>query len=472
MKLLNRYSILLTVLGVILLGSCTPDETNPCPDIQFSVDIDSVNNTVAIKAEGIEDLTYQWYVNDVLIDSVNLDDITDDIFDFEFEPGTYNVCITAQSEQCDRTLEFCQEVEIPDPNQEECLGLQFRTDKKSDHAYKFFAEFDGIENVEYTWWVNDDSIKTEPLGADRAHFIEWEFPVGEHIVCIVAESEDCGEVEYCKEIVVEQVCPEELFFEKVEQEGHNTYKFIAEFENQDHTPYVWYINDDIVDKENFEDFDTDHKLFWQFDPGVYTICIVAELEGCDDVEFCIELVVENDCLEEVFFDYEKENDNIYVFHSDFEGMEHAPYKWIIDDEIVDKENFDGFDTDHKLVWDFDPGEYSVCIVTDQEGCESVEYCETVVVDEVCREISFTGAQDEGTNTFTFTADFDGKDDVTYIWTVYINDVKQGDEVREAGSNDDHQFSWEFDEGVEYEICLRQDGDCDESQLCKVFSLPN
>lgn len=472
MKLLNRYSILITVLGVILLGSCTPDEANPCPDIQLEIEVDSANSEVTIKAEGIENLTYQLIINDVLIDSVDIGELAENIFDLEFEPGIYNVCITAQSEQCDRTLEFCQEIEVPDPNQEECLGLQFRTDQKSDHVYKFFAEFDGIENVEYTWWVNDDSIKTEELGSDRVHFLEWEFPVGEHVVCIVSESPDCGEVEYCKEIVVEQVCPEELFFEKVEQEGHHTYKFIAEFENQDHIPYVWYINDDIVDKENFPDFDTDHKLFWQFGPGEYTVCIVAELEGCDDVEFCVEFIVENDCVEEVFFDYEKETDFIYVFHSDFEGLETTPYKWIINDEIVDKENFDGFDTDHKLVYDFDPGEYNVCIVTDQDGCESVEYCEAIIVEENCREISFTGTQDAGTPTFTFTADFEGRDDVTYIWTVYINDVKQGEEKREAGSTDDHQFSWQFDEGVEYEICLRQDGNCEESQLCKVFSLPN
>ncbi len=472
MKLLNQYSILLTVLSVILLGSCTPDEANPCPDIQFSVDIDSTNNSVTIKAEGLENLSYQWYVNDVLIDSVNLDEVTDDTFDFEFEPGTYNVCISAQSAQCDRSLEFCQEVVIPDPNREECLGLVFQTDQIDNYVYKFVADFEGIENVVYTWWVNEDSIKTEPLDSDRSHFLEWDFEPGEHLVCIVSQSDECGgEVEYCKEILVEVECPTELFFE-AEEDGHNTYVFFAEFESQDHIPYKWYINDEVVDKENFDGFDTDHKLFWQFDPGEYTVCVVAELEGCDDVEFCIDLTVENDCVETAFFDWEKETDYIYVFHSDFEGQEHAPYKWIINDEIVDKENFDGFDTDHKLVFDFDPGTYNVCILTDQEGCDAIEYCETIVVEENCREISFTGTQEAGSNTFVFTADFEGKDDVTYIWTVYVNDVKQGEEVREAGSSDDHQFSWQFDQGVTYEICLKQDGNCDEAQLCKEFSLPN
>ena len=410
MKLLNRYSILLTVLSVILLASCNPDE-NPCPDVEFSVDVDSTTNTVTIKTEGLENLSYQLYVNDVLVDSVTLDDINDGVFDFQFEPGTYNVCVVAQSDQCGASIEFCQDVEVPDPFREECLGLNFRADQRDNFDYKFFAEFEGIENVAYTWRVNGDSIKTEPLDSDRTHFLEWDFEPGEHIVCIVAESDACGEVEYCKEIVVEQVCPTELFFEK-EEDGHNTYFFFAEFENQEHTPYVWYINDDIVDKENFDGFDTNHKLFWQFDPGTYSICIVSEQDGCDEVEFCIELVIEEECVETVFFDWEIDDNGKYIFHSDFEGMSYTPYKWIIGDDIADKENFDDVETDHKLFREFVPGTYSICILTEQEGCDPVEYCETITVVEPCHEVSFTGAQDEGTDNFTFTADFDGKEDVT------------------------------------------------------------
>ena len=55
--------------------------------------------------------------------------------------------------------------------------------------------------------------------------------------------------------------------------------------------------------------------------------------------------------------------------------------------------------------------------------------------------------------------------------MYVDDVKQGEEIREAGSDDDHQFTWAFSQGVIYEICLRQDGECDEAQLCQEFSLP-
>lgn len=470
MKLLNRYNTLLTVFLAMILSSCFTDD-NPCPDVGIGVEVDSVNMTATITLDGLENLDYQVFVNEVLVDEANLDSINNESFSFNFEPGTYDVCIRAESDQCDRSLEVCQEIVILDPNREECLGLEFTVDQLDDHQYKFIADFEGIENILYTWYVDDDSVQTESLDSDRTHQLLLDLGVGEHTVCIVAETDDCGEVEYCQTIVVDQVCPTELFFEK-EEDGHNTYFFFAEFENMDHVPYKWFINDDEVDRENYPDRDTDHKLFWQFNPGEYSICIVSDVDGCEAVEYCIELVVEVDCVEEVYFDYEQEADTVYVFYAEFEGKTSTPYKWLIDNEVVDVENFDNSDTDHKLIWGFDPGTYTVCLITDQDGCEVVEYCESVTVEKTeCVDLSFTGDQEDGTNVFVFTADFEERDDVTYIWSIYINDDFQGDEVREAGSDDDHQFVWQFEPGVEYVVCLKQDG-CQDTKLCQVYSIPD
>ncbi len=735
MKLLKPFTLISLIASVFILESCQEDEPNPCPDVLFTIDIDSTDYSYTITAEGIENLVYAWFVNDHIVDSVGIGDSIDHTFDFELVPGTYEVCIKAESIDCNKILEFCQEVIIPDASDRNCLGLEFDFEKRSDHLFEFTAAFEGINDLEYTWYVDGDSLKTESLGSDRTHLLEREFDGGIHSICIVAYSETCGLVEFCKEIYagegdcpalhfetekmednkylfvadfagkeevqykwfigdeivdvenfegqltdhklkwtfepgeyyvcivvetdrceevvfceeisvprascpapdlffeieftsdsthlfvaefpdmdstrykwqingdivdkenyegydtdhqliwdfypgyykvclvvynegcepvkycreieIDGYCPQELSF-RHEQENDHSYLFVAEFEGKEHVPYKWFIGDEIVDKENFEGYDTDHKLFWQFGSGTYLVCIVSFAEGCEEVEYCEEIVIDRPCPTELFFRSEQEAHNAYYFFADFEGMEHAQYKWYIDDEIVDKENFDGYDTDHKLLWDFEPGTYNVCIVLDTEGCETVEYCEQLTVEQFCpaelffhseeeadsayifyadfegmeltpykwyindeivdmenfdgsdtdhkliwddfepgiytvcivsmvdgcetveyceeieitppciEDISFTGVKDESSNTYTFSVDFEGKDDVTYILSIYVSDDLQQSFVREAGSTDGHDFQWDFVPGTVYEVCLRQDGGCGDFQVCQEF----
>ncbi|MEQ8626087.1 hypothetical protein [Ekhidna sp.] len=382
MRLLKSYGIATVILTALLMSACNSDE-NPCPGVNLEVEIDSANMTAHVFATGLEDVAFDLFVNGQLIESFDAGELDTTEFDLQFEPGEYKVCINAESESCDQKIEGCVEFVIEDPNKEECIGLAFSSDKQSDYDYKFFAEFDGRDDIEYAWYVNGDMVKEEPLNDDRTNYLEWDFAAGTHTVCIKAENDECGEVEYCQEIVIEQYCPEEVSFE-AEEDNPYTYYFYANFDGKDHVAYDWYVNDDLVEHENKDGHETDHKLIWQFNPGTYNICLVLSQEGCDDIEYCEEIVIEG---------------------------------------------------------------------------------------EECKELSYTADLNTETDTYTFTADFDGRDDVTYIWKVYINDDFLGSEVREAGSQDDHQFSWTFEEGVEYEICLIQDGGCTEAQVCNIYSLP-
>ena len=373
--------MLTIILAVLLISACNTDE-NPCPGVEVDVEIDSANLTAHIVASGLDDVAFDLYINDQLVESVEAGELDTTEFEYQFEPGEYKVCISAESETCDQRIEGCIEFVIEDPNKEECLGLNFRKDQIDNYNYKFFADFEGIENIAYDWYINEDLVKSEPLSDQRTNFLEYEFEPGEYTICIVAETDACGEVAYCNEIVVEKVCPEEVFFE-AEKENEYTYIFYADFPEKEHVQYVWYVNDEPVDEENEEGQETDHKLFWQFDAGIH----------------------------------------------------------------------------------------SVCLVTNDEGCQEIEYCETIeVAAQDCRTISYTSDLNEENNTYTFTADFEGRDDVTYIWKVYINDDLQGEEVREAGSDADHQFEWTMEPGVEYEVCLKEDGNCLENQVCNVFSI--
>lgn len=469
MKLLNKFGMITTVLIVVLLSACNTDES-PCPGVGVEVEIDSANLTAHVVATGLEDLDFDLYVNDVLVESVTAGELTDTSFDFEFEPGEYKVCIVAESESCDQRIEGCVEFKIEDPNVDECLGLRFSKEPINDFRYKFFADFEGMETIAYDWYVDGELVDSEPLTDNRDNLLEYEFAPGTYSVCIAATTEECGEVEYCREVVIEEECVEEVSFE-TEMENTHYYYFYADFPEKEFTKYKWYVDDELVDVENVEGEDTDHKLFWEFDLGTHTICLVTDQDGCESVEYCEEIVVEERCAEEVYFDWEKENTFSYFFYADFPEKDHTKYKWYINDEVVDVENAEGEETDHKLFWQFDEGTYNVCLVTDQDGCETVEYCEEIVVEAVdCVTMSYTSDLNTETNTYTFTADFEARDNITYIWKVYINDDFQGSEVREAGSDDDHQFQWQMEPGVEYEICLIQDGGCLDQQVCNVFSV--
>ena len=382
MRLLKSYSTVVIVFIGIMMSACNTDE-NPCPGISLEVDIDSTNYIASLSASGLNELAFDLFINDQLVKSFDVGELDSVDLTYQFEPGEYKVCVSATSESCDREIEGCVEFTIEHPNKEECLGLQFRTDSIDNYTYKFYADFDGIEETAYAWIINGDVVKEEELNSDRTNYLKWDFEAGEHTICIVAENDECGEVEFCQVIVVE-----------------------------------------------------------------------------------------NECVEEVAFEVEKDNTFSYYFYADFEEKEHVKYKWYVNDELVEVETPGDEETDHKLYWQFDNGTHNVCLVSDQDGCESVEYCETIeVASEECVELSYDAelTETDSTDFYTFTADFEGKDDVTYIWKVFINDDFQHQEVREAGSDDDHEFIWYMEPGVEYEICLKQDG-CVEDQVCEIFSV--
>ncbi|MFY0598544.1 MAG: hypothetical protein JXR03_02655 [Cyclobacteriaceae bacterium] len=564
MRFLKLASSVITVASMLLmLASCEP-EALPCQDLQFTVDVDDETRQYTISAdfEGIEELVYGWYVNDQLVETEDLNGDRDNIFNFELAPGTYNVCIKAESAECDELIEFCLEVVVEGTSKsDDCPELAFGSEQISENKYLFEADFDGMDSVAFVWYVNGDSIESEPLGADRFHKFDWEFEEGVHSVCIKAENDRCEKLEFCKEIVIGQrKCPELHF--SAEKENESTYFFFADFEGKENTSYKWLIDDEYVDKENHEGTETDHKLVWQFDAGEHVVCIIVETDECEEVEYCEEVVIEGKCPE-LEFTAEPDGDFAYLFTATFEGREDIKYKWWIDDDLVDYENYEDKETDHKLYYQFNPGTYQVCMVAyESDLCEEVEYCKEITIEgdktcenlyfketrtddgnwkfiadfegieklewygwyidgelienegtlhdgdnylyhdfteegvyEVClftetedcpegaeycesvevkfgsndcADILFDAERDGENLAYFFTANFEGRDDVDYKWTVYAGDDYQGGEERAADSNDDHKLYWQFETGVEYTVCLKQEGGCEGRKVCEEF----
>lgn len=459
------------VIMLMVLAACESDLPERCPDLQFTLNVNSDSTEYSITADldGIEDLIYGWYVNDTLVETEGLDEDRDHIFNLDFPPGTYTVCVIAQSTECGGEVEFCEDITIRGRTDEDCPELEFSTDRQSDHKYLFTAHFEGMERLEYIWYVDGDSIESEPIDGERHHKFDYVFRPGTHLVCIKARTEECGELEFCKEIVIEEgECPEPEF--TVERDGDFAYFFTAIFEGKEHTQYKWYIDGTFVDKENFEGHDTNHNLYWQFGPGTYSICVeTVATDACEAKEYCKEITLEGTATgcPDLYFGYDHQGDNQYKFIADFEGRDTLTYyAWYVDGGLVEEENAEG---DDYLIWNFEPGVYEVCIKTETEECpEGAHYCKEILVENrECIDVSYTAEEVEG--GYKFTADFEQRDYTTYIWKVFINDEFQGEEIRYAGSDDDHEFFWTFESGVVYEVCLKQD-DCQDAIVCQEFSI--
>lgn len=177
---------------------------------------------------------------------------------------------------------------------ERCPQLFFNTDFSGGTRYVFTADFVGIEHLfSYDWFINDDFVERDGVGVGGDNQLAETFAPGEYEICIKATTDDCVVgVEYCQFIVVEDPCPE-LSFE-VEQINDFTFKFIANFELKDQLVYTWSIFrlDDLIFEE-VEEQGGDNILEFQFDPGTYNVCIIAETEDCPEgVEFCEDIIIE------------------------------------------------------------------------------------------------------------------------------------------------------------------------------------
>ncbi|WP_421876193.1 hypothetical protein [Marinoscillum sp.] len=253
-------------------------------------------------------------------------------------------------------------------------------------------------------------------------------------------------------------CPE-LFMDYVKR-NDGLFEFTASVNKAN--AFDWFIDNQFIQSGTPDSNTLTKKL----EPGFHEVCIKAFSEDCVEGEvYCLEFVVEDPCPS-LFFDYEERSYGHYFFEANFERMfDLESYKWLINGVIKDEEGtIQGDSSDHQFEYQFEPGRYTVCLKTTTDECpEGAEYCKEINV-ECVEELSY--AWDLETFGYTFTADFELRDQVTYIWYAYIGDTLVKEEVREAGSNDDHDFLVEMERGVEYTICLRQDGGCADKEICE------
>jgi len=255
-----------------------------CPEVRFDIEPLSENTFQIIPDFEIRNGDESFFsIDDQVITDVV---INGEPFDREFTAlGTYEVCIKVVTRDCPEGVKVCKEIVVASI----CPDLKFEaTQEQSTFSYNFEANFPEINEVVYSWVVDDQIIEENDGGANGDNRFTFQFTPGIHNVCITTETPSCPNgTEFCEQIIV---CPE-LLFESQQQGNSTTYDFFAEFLGMENVTYQWTINDEVQETDG--GVEGDNTFTFQFTPGAtYEVCIITEIAGCTDgVKFCETIVI-------------------------------------------------------------------------------------------------------------------------------------------------------------------------------------
>jgi len=174
-----------------------------CPEVRFGTN-NSGNGAYEFVLGNTDGLTTViWEVNGDIVGQQSTLEKT-------FDPGTFEVCVTATYENCPSGVTYCETITVEDEGSAGCPDMFFAYDEDPDvpNKYRFYADFMGIENLEwYGWYVDGVPMEDEGTINEGDNYFEFTFnEPGTHEVCILTETPDCPSgASYCKEIVIEPV---------------------------------------------------------------------------------------------------------------------------------------------------------------------------------------------------------------------------------------------------------------------------
>ncbi len=479
---MKKLSIWFISILTIVLGftSCDDvEEFETCPEVNINVENEtgSAVYRFAAQLESIEDVRFTWSIDGEDVDTGNLNDLASQIFDYRFEPGTYTVCVKVASDEC--PIQVCTEIEVERDENDPCPDLFFESRQyERPMQYKFIADFKGIEEVSYGWFINGELV--EDSAPDEDNYLIWNFDEpGRYEVCIKTETPDCPEgASYCKVIEVEEennACPEVSFTKEMEPGTVGTYVFESIIEGTDEVSEIqWFVNDRLI--ENATDQEEGNRvLVYEFEPGEYKVCLKVFTADCPEgVIYCKEIAIgEGGCPETIFDVQPQDHEGVYKFIAEVQ-REDALYYWYINGQLA------GDAGQYYFIYDFlldqtgnvpgGPGEYEICLQIETSNCpreQSEKFCKTVVVEgsSVCPELFFEAEQDGDNPAYYFyPREFEGMANVTLEWSINGELV---DSVSGAGD----PFYYQFNPGT-YEICLMiETPDCPEGiKYCKTLTV--
>lgn len=318
----------------------------------------------------------------------------------------------------------CEENENFDVCPEVTLDI---TNQEGSAVYRFFAQFEGIQEIELSWTIDGIPVGTGNLENISEQILDYRFDNGKYTVCVINDSETCP-IEVCKEINVEidetDNCPD-LFFRTKQIDRPNTYLFLADFEGAEVIDFEWFIDGELQDLENI-DGEEEGFVYSFMESGIYEVCIQMENEDCPEgASYCktIEVKEKDIACDRVYFDYEIDPDNhrAFIFEIVLEEIQIeniSEIHWLIDGERI-QNPLDQQLIEIVLPYQLVDGFHTVCIKIFSDDCpEGALFCKEIEVGERgCPELSFEKYNENEIYYFMLNK-FDGIEEVTIAW--YLN----------------------------------------------------
>ncbi|TSE08621.1 hypothetical protein [Aquimarina algiphila] len=172
------------------------DNNGLCPELSFITE----GNLLFANFPEMEELeAYEWFVDGQLVETESLQNQDrDDLLNLEsYNPGTYTVCIKAETPDCPNGTEFCKEVVIPEPKPIDCsvFDLVNFKDKAAVAGAISITDIDPNSVV----WTIDGTVIT-PITPRVARLTDHVTQPGKYEICYKAVSPTCGTLEKCIEI--------------------------------------------------------------------------------------------------------------------------------------------------------------------------------------------------------------------------------------------------------------------------------
>ena len=85
---------------------------------------------------------------------------------------------------------------------ETCPEINLEIENEPGSAvYRFIAQLDELEDIRFTWTIDDEEIATGNIDNIIGQILDYRFEPGKHTVCVKVASDDCP-IQVCKEIDV------------------------------------------------------------------------------------------------------------------------------------------------------------------------------------------------------------------------------------------------------------------------------
>lgn len=177
------------------------DVAEVCPELFF--DFEQEQGTLAYtftsSFSGIEELGYQWYIDDQLIEEDGGAN-GDNILSSNLSPGVREVCIRTETPSCPNGTEYCKEITV----EPICPNLFFTLEQEGNTtSYNFTAEFGNIDTITYQWEIDGDVIEQDG-GQSGDNIFFFQFDPGSYEICIRTTTDTCPDgTEFCEQLVIE-----------------------------------------------------------------------------------------------------------------------------------------------------------------------------------------------------------------------------------------------------------------------------